>query len=179
MIRSTRYPLLLSATAIVAFALTACGDGGRDAGVPTPPADDDAPPAASPIEAAPPTTPRPAPAKDPTGPLPLIPGIYVSSGEDCARPANAGFRIYTGRGISGSATRGCEATVASQQGSSYRIEQSCVDTYSGERTTTEATVEVSSAHTFTLSGSGSGAATYSLCPADAPPSYLRDLVAAE
>lgn len=179
MTRSTRYPLFLSATALLACALTACGDGGRDAAAPARSTDQDAPPAAGPIEAARATTPRPAPTSGPTGPLPLIPGVYVSRGEDCARPANAGFRIYNGRGISGSATRGCEATVVSQDGPNYRIEQSCVDTYSGERTTTGGAVEVSTPRAFTLTGSEGGAATYSLCPADAPPSYLRDLVTAE
>lgn len=100
----------------------------------------------------------------------------MSAGEDCARPTNAGSRIYNGRGISGSATRGCVATVVSQQGSSYRIEQSCVDTYSGEWTTTDDAVEVSSPSAFSLGGSGGGASGYNLCPADTTPSYLAELV---
>ena len=100
----------------------------------------------------------------------------MSAGEDCGRPTNAGFLVYTGRGISGSATRGCVATVVSQQGSRYRIEQSCVDTYNGERTTTDEAVEVSSRGAFTLCRSGGGASGYSLCPADTTPSYLAELV---
>ena len=48
--------------------------------------------------------------------LPLIPGVFVMDGEGCGDPANAGFRIGTARGLSGSATKDCRVTVLSRKG---------------------------------------------------------------
>lgn len=141
---------------------------------------DDAPSAETPGSATPapaPDAPSP-PVVSPAGPsgvLPLTPGVYVLPGEDCARPANAGFRIYDGRGISGSATRACRLTVISTQGDDRMVDQSCIDTYSGQRSTTRQTIRSPNAESFTQT-EGGDAATFRLCPAGEAPSYLQDMV---
>lgn len=106
--------------------------------------------------------------------LPLEPGVYVAAGEDCAAPANAGFRVYDGRGISGSATRDCRAMVRSGEGDVYRIEQSCVDTYSGDRSTTALTLRLAEDDGFTLTEEGEAqATTFRRCPAGSAPAWLE------
>lgn len=156
--------------------LTACGQGAGPESTASPAGDatvsEGSPQAATP----PPDTPPPsdgAPAET-SGALPLTPGVYVSPGEDCARPANAGFRIYDGRGISGSATRECRLTVVSTQGAAREIDQSCVDTYSGQRTTTRQTIRIPDARSFTQTEAGH-ASTFRLCPAGEAPSYLQEM----
>lgn len=160
--------------------LTACG---QDAGPePTPSPTGGATRSEGSSHPATPTPDTPPPPDDtPAGAssvLPLTPGVYVSPGEDCARPANAGFRIYDGRGLSGSATRECRLTVVSTQGAAREIDQSCVDTYSGQRTTTRQTIRLTGDSSFTLTEAGE-ASSFRLCPAGEAPSYLQDMAAPE
>lgn len=115
------------------------------------------------------------PSAQPIGVLPLTPGVYVSPDESCARPANAGFRIYDGQGIRGSATRACRLSVVSTQGDDRVVDQSCSDTYSGQRTTTRQTIRINSDSSFTQTEDGD-AGTFRLCPAGGAPSYLQDMV---
>ncbi len=175
--RPRRAPLILIAMAT----LTAAGCDGGDTDAPAPAAGpapvgqtpaEQAPPASDPAE---PDTPEPTEAGT-SGPLPLRPGVYVTAGSGCASPPNAGFRVYDGRGFSGSATRGCRATVTSVEGADHQVENSCVDTYSGDRTTTGQTVRIEGPDSFRLTEAGEGASqTFRLCSAGEAPDYLEDL----
>ena len=174
---ASRFPHVPTLFVVCAgLVLTACGDGDPPAMVP--------PEASAGQEVAPggdaPEAPPKAATQDASAPaagdLPLTPGVYVTTDTDCARPPNAGFRVYDGRGLSGSATRECRATVRSREGDVYRVDQSCVDTFEGERTTAGQTLRIPDARSFTLTEDGETTSlTFRLCPAGDAPSYLEDL----
>lgn len=111
----------------------------------------------------------------PRGALPLEPGVYVMAGSDCSAPSNAGLRFYDGVGISGTATHDCRAIVASREGDTYTIDQSCIDTPAGDgpRTIEPQTVTVHDARTFTVV-TADDASRFTRCDDDAVPGYLRD-----
>ncbi|MFJ6023199.1 hypothetical protein ACIQC9_01205 [Brevundimonas sp. NPDC092305] len=109
----------------------------------------------------------------------MIPGVYVLTGSSCASPANAGFRVFDGRGISGSATRACRSTVRSSDGEAYRVDQSCEDTYSGQRTTAAQTIRIPDPQSFTLVEQGETAMSFRRCPTGEAPDYLEEMVAAD
>jgi hypothetical protein len=104
----------------------------------------------------------------------LKPGIYVQKGVDCAEPSNAAIRRYDGRGVSDPHTRACRARVLARRGTTYTVEQSCIDAGSGPapRTTERQVVRVSDALTFTIRTRGSGT-TYRYCPVYMLPPDLR------
>lgn len=171
------------AIATAALLVVACEDRGAPksdvADLPSPQS-----PAGTP-SVSPPVTPEPSRESSQetdtptTAVLPLQPGVYVMAGTSCANPANAAFRIFDGKGLSGSTTRGCRATVTSRDGNRWQVDQSCVDTYSGERTSQPQTLTVSTDTGFTLAEAGEPAQTYRLCPAGEVPSYLRDMISPE
>lgn len=99
-----------------------------------------------------------------SGPLPIATGVYVRSGTSCERPANAQFRTYDGQGISGSATRDCRFDVADRQDNLYGGDNSCIETYTGERTATSLSICVLKPETFRLAESGEIDGTFTLCP---------------
>lgn len=101
------------------------------------------------------------------------------AGTSCANPANAAFRIFDGRGLSGSTTRDCRATANSSDGNRWQVNQSCVDTYSGQRTSQPQTLAFGTDGYFTLAEAGESAQTYRLCPVGEVPSYLQDMVSPE
>ena len=82
--------------------------------------------------------------------LPLRRGLYVIAGTDCANPANAAFREWTGQGLQGSATRDCTLSVLARNGIVYSIRQSCVNTYDESRTATEFVLEIMDSSAFIL-----------------------------
>ena len=106
--------------------------------------------------------------------LPLKPGVYVLETSGCSAPANAGVRFYDGRGISGSATHSCRTLVRSHRGDTYLVEQSCIDTPSGDgpRTSESQTITVQDALTFTLATEDESA-RFRYCPVGELPEYLR------
>lgn len=111
------------------------------------------------------------------GVLPLVPGVYVVKGSDCRSPANAAIRIYTGRGISGSATRDCRATITSRKGSSFAVDQSCIDTYSSKRSTAAQSISIEDARHFSLrEGNEKFALAFQLCPKGEAQDDLQRLV---
>jgi hypothetical protein len=63
--------------------------------------------------------------------LPLKAGMYVSSGQDCRFPANAGIRWYDGKGLNGSATHDCRSKIVKRLGNAYVIDQNCIVAPSG------------------------------------------------
>lgn len=65
--------------------------------------------------------------------VPLTPGVYVLEGTSCQNPANAAWRIWDGKGLSGSSTKACRATIVSQNGATYTLRNSCQNTYDGSR----------------------------------------------
>jgi hypothetical protein len=65
------------------------------------------------------------------GVLPLKAGMYVSSGQDCRFPANAGIRWYDGKGLSGSATHDCHSKIVKRLGDAYVVDQNCINAPSG------------------------------------------------
>ncbi|WP_327449267.1 hypothetical protein [Brevundimonas sp.] len=164
--------------------LAGCGQGDAPApAAPTParpePSGPGAPVAAPDAPVPAPEAPVPAPEAPGTPPggsgaLPLTPGVYVGEGAGCGRPPNAGFRIYDGRGISGSSTRDCRATIKSSDGNVHQVEQSCEDTYSGRRSSLDQRVVIPTPSTFTLT-EGGDTETFRLCAAGEAPSYLEDL----
>ena len=127
--------------------------------------------APEPVAATGPSQARPGPA----GTLPLAPGVYVLAGTECRAPSNAGLRFYDGRGISGTATHDCVATVLSTEADTLRIEQSCIDAPRGDgpRTVEAQTITVHDAHAFTLATDG-GSAGFRRCADDEVPGYLRE-----
>ncbi len=170
---------LLSLSAVVALA--ACGQS--ESPVPSSKEPAAAPAPETPeTRAAPPIAPTedPAPAEQAStaGPLPLTTGVYVVGGENCANPSNAGIRIYDGRGLSGSQTKACRLTVNSRDGAAIQADNSCIDTYSGQRTSSAVSLRIPDATHFTI-GEAGRSASYRLCPAAEVPSYLQDLVTPE
>ena len=111
----------------------------------------------------------------PEGVLPLKPGVYVLQNSGCAAPANAAVRFYDGRGISGSATHSCRTLVNSRRGDSYVVEQSCIDTPSGNgpRTSESQTITVHDAMTFTMQTTDESS-RFRYCPTGELPGYLRE-----
>lgn len=103
--------------------------------------------------------------------LPLTPGVYVLEGTDCRNPANAAFRIWNGRGLSGSATKDCRATVLSRSGETYTVRNSCVNTYDGSRTPETLTVRVPDPAHLTVKGN-----RFRSCSMAQVPASLRKLV---
>lgn len=93
--------------------------------------------------------------------LPLPRGVYVLAGSACEDPANAAIRVFDGRGISGSATRDCCIRPIRIEGVRHAIEQSCVNTYDGSRSTERQWVEPRG-DAFILT-TQRGTATYRLC----------------
>lgn len=122
-----------------------------------------------------PATPSPSPTASPApvGTLPLARGVYVAAGSDCRTAANAGIRVWNGTGLSGSSTRACRATVLSRSGPTYKVDQSCEDTYDGKRRSEAQTITVGASGGFTLT-TASGSQTFRLCPrGEAPPDFQR------
>ena len=171
----TASPLRLAApisAVFTALLISACGEA-----EPAPAPADEAPASSTPAPEDQPATPSadaPAQPTSSAGTLPLTPGVYVASGTGCGRPPSAAFRIYDGRGISGSSTADCRATITSRDGTTLQVDQSCEDTYSGKRTSTAQTIVVPNAQGFTLT-EGGDTETFSLCAAGEAPAYLEDL----
>lgn len=108
------------------------------------------------------------------GVLPLKSGVFVSNGQSCEDPANAGIKQYDGKGIHGSATHLCIAKIVKHNGSQYTVDQSCIDTPAGDgpRVTVRQDVTVHDALNFTW-GTGKKAVRYRYCPASQLPSWLK------
>ena len=103
--------------------------------------------------------------------LPLTPGVYVLAGTTCENPSNAGWRVYNGQGLSGSATRACRSTIVKQEGDTYTIRNSCENTYDGSRTPNTVAVTIPDQVHFTLNGQ-----QFESCPMAQVPAELRELV---
>ena len=110
----------------------------------------------------------------PGGVFPLKPGVFVAKGQDCADPANAGIRIYDGKGIHGSATHACVAKVIKTTGKRYIFDQSCIDTSAGDgpRVVARESILIQDALTF-VAGEGVKATSFTYCPASELPSWLK------
>ena len=102
---------------------------------------------------------------------PLQPGFYVMEGTDCDNPANAAWRYWTGEGLRGSATESCRLEVTERQGDTYRVTQSCVNTYDRSRTSTDFTITVNDKTSFTIGGT-SPDQKFTRCTE--PPSWYTD-----
>lgn len=112
-----------------------------------------------------------------TGPLPLTRGVFVAEGSDCKQPANAAIRVWNGTGLSGSATRNCRPTIRSRDGDTYRLSNSCENTYDGSRTAAVQTITVNDKSHFALREEGEASAQrFRLCPAGEAPDALEKLV---
>ena len=101
----------------------------------------------------------------PGGIVPLKPGLYVAKGSTCKDPPNAAIRDYDRRSFATSSSRECHARVVARRGSTYRIEQSCVDAGRGPapRVGDRFSVSVENALTFELHR-GSSVTEYRYCP---------------
>lgn len=110
----------------------------------------------------------------PGGVYPLMPGMYVAQGSDCAAPPNAALRQYDGKGIGSAHTHACRATVRAHVGKTYTVEQSCIDAGAGPapRTSERQRIVVRNARTF-VQTVGDGDTTYHYCPASRLPADLR------
>ncbi|GEM_PF-3066678 len=144
----------LALPCLAGMLLAGCGDAAPGQG--TQPAGD-----ASPV---PPPTASATPSREAAD---LRVGVFVLEDSDCSDPANAAIRIHDGQGISGSATRDCRMTVRTSTPASspgrYEVDQSCIDTYDGERRTEQQVLEIAAPDRFTLT-TPHGAGTYRLCP---------------
>lgn len=110
----------------------------------------------------------------PGGVLPLKPGVFVAKGQQCADPANAGIRIYDGKGIHGSATHACVAKIVKQTGKRYVVDQSCIDTPAGDgpRRVARESILIQDALTF-IAGEGLKTTSFTYCPVSELPSWLK------
>jgi hypothetical protein len=110
----------------------------------------------------------------PGGVYRLKPGIYVAKGSDCAAPANAAIRLYDGKGLGTAHTRACKARVRTRRGSTYTVDQSCIDAGAGAapRVVQRQQVTVHDALTFTQTIKGQ-ATRYAYCPHSELPQDLR------
>lgn len=113
----------------------------------------------------------------PGGVYRLKPGIYVAKGADCTAPANAAIRQYDGKGLGTAHTRACKAVVRTRRGSTYTVDQSCIDAGAGPapRVLQRQQVAVHDALTFTQTIKGQ-ATRYTYCPIDQLPDALRKAV---
>ena len=113
----------------------------------------------------------------PGGVFALKPGVFVAKGQDCADPANAGMRIYDGKGIHGSATHACVAKIIKKTGKRYVVDQSCIDTPAGDgpRTIARESILIQDALTF-VAGEGVKATSFTYCPASQLPSWLKQMI---
>ncbi len=84
------------------------------------------------------------------GPLPIPTGLWVVAGGDCEAPANSFWRVYDGVGLFGSQSQACEIHDVAQEGPRYLIEQNCVATYDGSKTTVRDIVEIQASRRFGL-----------------------------
>lgn len=112
--------------------------------------------------------PRTIPAGTAPGTIPLTPGVYVVEGSSCENPANAAWRIWNGRGLSGSSTRACRAEVLSRSGDTYRLRNSCENTYDGSRTDETLAITVTDQVHFTTEG-----VAFASCSTAQVPAALR------
>jgi hypothetical protein len=110
----------------------------------------------------------------PGGVYRLKPGIYVAEGTDCAAPANAAIRQYDGKGLSTAHTRACKVVVRTRKGSSYTVDQSCIDAGAGPapRVVQRQQVVVQDALHFTQAIKGNRT-RYAYCPVDQLPADMR------
>ena len=67
--------------------------------------------------------------------LPLKPGTYVLAGTPCKDPPFAAMFSYDGRQFSYPHASGCQSTVLSHRGRSYRIRETCSALGDGTPTT--------------------------------------------
>ncbi|WP_116126340.1 hypothetical protein [Lewinella sp. IMCC34183] len=105
--------------------------------------------------------------------LALDPGLYVTDGSNCSDPANAGYRVWTGRGLEGSATKGCTLEITSRDGETYTGRQSCVNTYDDSRTDTDVTIEVLEPGSFVLTEADE-TTHLTLCPEGEAPEWVQE-----
>jgi hypothetical protein len=117
----------------------------------------------------------------PGGVYRLKPGIYVARDSPCETAPNAAIRTYDGKGIGTAHTHACKAVVRSRQGSTYVVDQTCIDagTGPGKRFTERQRIRVQDALTFTQSfpqsfpqSRGAGT-TYRYCPSYQLPAGVR------
>ena len=102
------------------------------------------------------------------GTIPLTPGVYVVEGTSCENPANAAWRVWDGQGLSGSSTRACRAEVLSRSGDTYRLRNSCQNTYDSSRTDETLTITITDQVHFTTEG-----AVFASCSTAQVPAALR------
>ncbi|WP_263263299.1 hypothetical protein [Pseudomonas sp. RIT-PI-S] len=110
----------------------------------------------------------------PGGVFLLKPGVFVTTGQTCEDPANAGIRWYDGKGIHGTATHACIATIVAKKGKRFTVDQSCVDTPAGEgpQRVERQTITIEDALTFVI-GRGAKATRYRYCPTYELPAGLK------
>jgi hypothetical protein len=108
----------------------------------------------------------PEPPRDLGGVLPLKHGIFVAADVPCESPPNAAIRRYDGQGLSGAHTRACRAKVLSKRGSTYEVDQSCIDAGAGPapRSSERQTITIADNLDFTLTR-GAGSQRFRYCPA--------------
>lgn len=92
-----------------------------------------------------------APADKPSR-VPLTPGVYVLEGTTCENPANAAWRVWDGRGLSGSNTQACRAQIMSRSGDTFTLRNSCENTYDGLRTDETLAMTVTDQVHFSVKG---------------------------
>ena len=96
---------------------------------------------------------------------PLLSGVYVREEIGCAAPPNAAFRVFDGRGLSGSASRDCRFTVETREGDLYGGPNLCTETYDGRKVAVALSLRVLDIDRFRLAEGGTLEGTFRLCPA--------------
>lgn len=103
--------------------------------------------------------------------VPLTPGVYVLQGTSCQNPANAAWRVWDGKGLSGSSTRACRAAILSLDDKTYTLRNSCQSTYDGSRSDETLAMTVTDQVHFSINGQ-----SFSSCSMAQAPQPLRERV---
>lgn len=103
--------------------------------------------------------------------VPLTPGVYVFRGTTCENPANVAWRVWDGKGLSGSSTRACRARILSQDGNTYTLRNTCQNTYDGSRSDETFIMTVTDQVHFSVKGQ-----SFASCSMAQVPASLRELV---
>ncbi len=114
------------------------------------------------------------PSRDLGGVLPLKQGIFVADDVACGDPPNAAIRRYDGQGLSGAHTHACRAKVLSKTGSTYEVDQSCIDAGAGPapRSSERQTITIANNLEFTLKRAA-GSQRFKYCAASLLPPGIR------
>ncbi|MGN8160616.1 hypothetical protein ACS8Y6_01825 [Salinisphaera sp. RV14] len=103
--------------------------------------------------------------------LPLTPGAYVAVKTACDAAQRTNTVFFTGTGIARPGQNGCRATLVSQQGMIFHLDDSCAGNTAGSGA--NETVSVPDAHHMALAANGQPVTLYRYCATGLLPPALQ------